>query len=92
MVPVAGSGFPAHVTGKPKLLKYVPLSKHSGEWAMATGLACHNGGIAEIISHIHGDRCAAAAGSGHTLQNDLRLSSLDRVELLGRWKIVTRLI
>jgi long-chain acyl-CoA synthetase len=76
--------FPRTSTGKPKLPEI--RAAVEAQWGMGNGDAgwpATNGGIAEIISHIHGDRCAAAAGSGTTLQNDLRLSSLDRVELLG---------
>jgi long-chain acyl-CoA synthetase len=76
--------FPRTSTGKPKLPEI--RAAVEAQWGMGNGDAgwpATNGGIAEIISHIHGDRPAAAAESGTTLENDLRLSSLDRVELLG---------
>ena len=76
--------FPRTSTGKPKLPEI--RAAVEAQWGMGNGdgsWPATNGGIAELISQLQGDRSAAAAGSGTTLESDLRLSSLDRVELLG---------
>jgi long-chain acyl-CoA synthetase len=76
--------FPRTSTGKPKLPEIrAAVEAQCGTGNSGAGWPVTNGGIAEIIAQIHGDRSAAAAGSGTTLEGDLRLSSLDRVELLG---------
>ena len=76
--------FPRTATGKPSLPDIraaVEAQWGTGDGAEAPPAA--NGSIAELIAQLRGDRAAAAAGSNTNLESDLRLSSLDRVELLG---------
>ena len=76
--------FPRTATGKPRLpeIRAVVNAQWGAENQSALAPAS-NGGVAEIIAQLQGDRAAAAAGPATNLESDLRLSSLDRVELLG---------
>jgi long-chain acyl-CoA synthetase len=76
--------FPRTSTGKPKLPEI--RAAVEAQWGAGEGGArppAENGGIAEIIARMQRDRASAAGGSTTNLESDLRLSSLDRVELLG---------
>jgi long-chain acyl-CoA synthetase len=76
--------FPRTATGKPKLPEI--RAAVEAQWDTGNGAArlpASNGGIAEIIAQMQGDHGAAGAEANTNLETDLRLSSLDRVELLG---------
>jgi long-chain acyl-CoA synthetase len=76
--------FPRTATGKPKLPEIrAAVEAQWGTGDGATGLPPANGGVAEIIAQLQGNRAAAEGGSAANLESDLRLSSLDRVELMG---------
>ena len=76
--------FPRTATGKPRLPEIrAAVEAQWGTGDRVAGLPAASGGIAEIIAQFQGDGAAAAAGPGTNLESDLRLSSLDRVELLG---------
>lgn len=77
-----GADFPRTATGKPKLPEL--RAAVEAQWGAAGEVArlpASSGGIAEVIARMQGER--AEAGSNANLETDLRLSSLDRVELLG---------
>ena len=74
--------FPRTATGKPKLAEIrAAVEAQYGSGSGSSGWPATNGGIAELIARLQG------ADSGRdpnaNLDSDLRLSSLDRVELLG---------
>ena len=74
--------FPRTATGKPKLAEI--RAAVEAQWGAGDGSErwpATNGGIAELIARMHGGR--SGSGPNVNLENDLRLSSLDRVELLG---------
>ncbi|MGH9593635.1 MAG: non-ribosomal peptide synthetase, partial [Bryobacteraceae bacterium] len=73
--------FPRTSTGKPKLAEMrAAVESQSGKGNGAKGLPAANGGVAEIIARMHESN--AGAGLNGNLESELRLSSLDRVELL----------
>jgi long-chain acyl-CoA synthetase len=74
--------FPRTATGKPKLSEI--RSAVEAQWGSRTGVShwpATNGGIAELIARMQGAHAGPAWNAN--LESDLRLSSLDRVELLG---------
>ena len=74
--------FPRTSTGKPKLAEI--RSSVEAQWGNANGGAnwpATTGGIAELIARLQGG--SSEAGPNANLESDLRLSSLDRVELLS---------
>lgn len=74
--------FPRTSTGKPKLAEIREAVE--AQWGVGSGAGnwpSRAGGIADLIARVQG-RDGAAASSAN-LESDLRLSSLDRVELLG---------
>jgi long-chain acyl-CoA synthetase len=76
--------FPRTATGKPKLPDI--RAAVEAQWGTGNGAArlpVANGGVAEIIAQLQGNRAATEGGSAANLESDLRLSSLDRVELMG---------
>ena len=76
--------FPRTATGKPKLPEI--RAAVEAQWGTGDGTARlppANGGVAEIIAQMQRNRAAAEGGSAANLESDLRLSSLDRVELMG---------
>jgi long-chain acyl-CoA synthetase len=76
--------FPRTATGKPKLPDI--RAAVEAQWGTGDGTArlpAANGGVAEIIAQMQGNRAAGETGSTANLESDLRLSSLDRVELMG---------
>jgi long-chain acyl-CoA synthetase len=73
--------FPRTATGKPKLPEIrAAVEAQWGAAGEAARLPATSGGIAEVIARMQGER--ANAESNANLETDLRLSSLDRVELL----------
>jgi long-chain acyl-CoA synthetase len=75
--------FPRTSTGKPKLADI--RAAVEAQWGIGSGAGnwpSAAGGIAELIGRIQG-RSDGAAAAHANLESDLRLSSLDRVELLG---------
>ncbi len=76
--------FPRTATGKPKLAEIRDAVE--AQWGATGGgarAAATSGGIAEMIARLHGARAGGNMGANASLQADLNLSSLDRVELLG---------
>ncbi len=86
--------FPRTATGKPKLAE-IRAAVHA-QWETGNAAACRpgtTGGIAELIAQMQGRMQGPMQGpiqgkgkeveSSANLENDLHLSSLDRVELLG---------
>jgi long-chain acyl-CoA synthetase len=74
--------FPRTPTGKPKLAEI--RAAVEAQWGTGPGSAAWpatNGGIAELIARMQGSH--AEPDPNANLESDLRLSSLDRVELLG---------
>jgi long-chain acyl-CoA synthetase len=75
--------FPRTSTGKAKLAEI--RAAVEAQWGIGSGAGnwpSAAGGIAELIGRIQG-RSDGAAAADANLESDLRLSSLDRVELLG---------
>ncbi len=73
--------FPRTATGKPKLPEIRAAVEE--QWGTANGAAQlpqSNGGIAELIARMRGGRDGVKPNAN--LEKDLRLSSLDRIELL----------
>jgi long-chain acyl-CoA synthetase len=76
--------FPRTATGKPSLPDI--RAAVEAQWGTGIGAArqpAARGGVGEIVAQLQKDRAAVAAGSNSNLESDLRLSSLDRVELLS---------
>jgi len=73
--------FPRTSTGKPKLAEIrAAVDSQSGKGDGAAGAPTSNGGVAEIIARLQGaEKTPASNGNS---DSELRLSSLDRVELL----------
>ena len=74
--------FPRTATGKPKLAEI--RAAVEAQWGTGPGSAAWpatNGGIAELIARMQGSH--AEPDPNANLESDLRLTSLDRVELLG---------
>jgi long-chain acyl-CoA synthetase len=74
--------FPRTSTGKPKLPEI--RAAVEAQWGSGNGPAgwpATNGGIAELIARMQGAHSGPEPNAN--LESDLRLSSLDRVELLG---------
>ena len=74
--------FPRTATGKPKLPEI--RAAVEAQWGSGNGAArwpATNGGIAELIARMQGAQSGPEPNAN--LESDLRLSSLDRVELLG---------
>src|SRR5579863_3243938 len=74
--------FPRTSTGKPKLAEI--RAAVEAQWGIETGAAgwpSGGGGIAELIARVKGG--VKEVDPNANLDSDLRLSSLDRVELLG---------
>jgi long-chain acyl-CoA synthetase len=74
--------FPRTSTGKPKLAEI--RAAVEAQWGSGIGAAnwtAATGGIGELIARIHGGTRSMAPSAN--LESDLRLSSLDRVELLS---------
>ncbi|MGH9681045.1 MAG: AMP-binding protein [Candidatus Acidiferrales bacterium] len=73
--------FPRTATGKPKLGEI--RAAVEAQWGLRNGAAAWpatTGGIAELIARMQGSH--SGPGPNANLENDLRLDSLDRVELL----------
>ncbi len=74
--------FPRTATGKPKLAEIrAAVEAQYGSGSGTAGWPATNGGIAELIAHMQGGDSGRDPNAN--LDSDLRLSSLDRVELLG---------
>jgi long-chain acyl-CoA synthetase len=74
--------FPRTSTGKPKLAEIrAAVEEQWGNSRSGENKAAGNGGISELIARMH--RGNNPAGANVDLENDLQLSSLDRVELMG---------
>jgi long-chain acyl-CoA synthetase len=74
--------FPRTSTGKPKLAEIRAAVEE--QWGNSRGgedQCPENGGIGELIARMQ--RGKSAVGANANLENDLQLSSLDRVELMG---------
>ncbi len=74
--------FPRTSTGKPKLVEI--RAAVEAQWGGAGGGAnwpAATGGVGELIARLQGK--AGGVDANANLESDLRLSSLDRVELLG---------
>ena len=74
--------FPRTATGKPKLAEIrAAVEAQYGSGSGAAGWPATNGGIAELITRLQGGDSGRDPNAN--LDSDLRLTSLDRVELLG---------
>lgn len=76
--------FPRTATGKPKLADI--RAAVEAQWGTGNGgarVTPPNGGIAEVIAKMQGASSGSSAEANANLESDLRLTSLDRVELLG---------
>src|SRR5712672_896911 len=76
--------FPRTATGKPKLAEI--RAAVESQWGSVEGgapTAATSGGIAEMIARLRGRQANGDLNANASLQTDLNLSSLDRVELLG---------
>jgi len=74
--------FPRTSTGKPRLAEIrAAVEEQWGNSRSGESKAAANGGISELIARIH--RGNNPAGANVDLENDLQLSSLDRVELMS---------
>ena len=76
--------FPRTATGKPKIAEI--RAAVESQWGTAERGACAaatSGGIGEMIARIRGRQTDGTLNANSSLQTDLNLSSLDRVELLG---------
>jgi long-chain acyl-CoA synthetase len=75
--------FPRTSTGKPKLTEI--RASVEAQWGHGDGAGnwpATTGGIRELIARMHGER-DGKVDSNSNLESDLRLTSLDRVELLS---------
>jgi long-chain acyl-CoA synthetase len=76
--------FPRTATGKPKLAEIrAAVESQWGTAERGARAAATNGGIAELIARLAGRPADGNVNANASLQTDLNLSSLDRVELLG---------
>jgi long-chain acyl-CoA synthetase len=76
--------FPRTATGKPKLAEIrAAVESQWGTAERGARAAATNGGIAEMIARLRGRQANGNVSANASLQKDLNLSSLDRVELLG---------
>ncbi len=74
--------FPRTSTGKPKLTEIrAAVEVQWGNSRSGENNVVANGGISELIARMHREN--NPAGANVDLENDLQLSSLDRVELMG---------
>jgi long-chain acyl-CoA synthetase len=76
--------FPRTTTGKPKIAEI--RAAVESQWGTAehgARAAATNGGIAEMIARLQGGQANGNMSANASLQADLNLSSLDRVELLS---------
>jgi long-chain acyl-CoA synthetase len=75
--------FPRTSTGKPKLAEIrAAVEMQWGNSRSGENETAANGGISELIARMQSGR-NNSAGTNANLENDLQLSSLDRVELMG---------
>src|ERR1700676_5412550 len=76
--------FPRTATGKPKLAEIrAAVESQWGTAERGARAAATTGGIAELIARLAGRPADGNVNANASLQTDLNLSSLDRVELLG---------
>src|SRR3984893_5987543 len=76
--------FPRTATGKPKLAEMrAAVESQWGTAERGARAAATNGGIAEMIARLQGWQRDGQVNGNASLQTDLNLTSLDRVDLLG---------
>jgi long-chain acyl-CoA synthetase len=74
--------FPRTSTGKPKLVEIrAAVEMQWGNSRSGENQTAANGGISELIARMH--RGNSPAGANVDIENDLQLTSLDRVELMS---------